>query len=82
MDEQCKQTGAKDGYLAWDQLYLINVKTNMTIYTDEIFGPVLSVVRVKTYEEALKKLLTIIHMETELQSLPMMVARQEDFKMK
>ena len=28
-----------------------HVKTNMTIYTDEIFGPVLSVVRVKSYEE-------------------------------
>ncbi len=28
-----------------------HVKTDMTIYTDEIFGPVLSVVRVKSYEE-------------------------------
>jgi malonate-semialdehyde dehydrogenase (acetylating)/methylmalonate-semialdehyde dehydrogenase len=28
-----------------------HVKTNMSIYTDEIFGPVLSVVRVKSYEE-------------------------------
>ena len=26
----------------------------MSIYTDEIFGPVLSVVRVSTYDEALK----------------------------
>ena len=31
-----------------------HVKPNMKIYTDEIFGPVLSVVRVKTYEEALE----------------------------
>ncbi|MBT6273142.1 MAG: CoA-acylating methylmalonate-semialdehyde dehydrogenase, partial [Chromatiales bacterium] len=30
-----------------------NVKANMSIYTDEIFGPVLSVVRVENYEEAL-----------------------------
>ena len=28
-----------------------NVKPEMSIYTDEIFGPVLSVVRVKSYEE-------------------------------
>ena len=28
-----------------------NVKTNSKVYTDEIFGPVLSVVRVKSYEE-------------------------------
>ncbi len=45
--------GAKDGYWLGPTL-CDNVKTNMTIYTDEIFGPVLSVVRVKTYEEALK----------------------------
>jgi malonate-semialdehyde dehydrogenase (acetylating)/methylmalonate-semialdehyde dehydrogenase len=31
-----------------------NVGTNMSIYTDEIFGPVLSVVRVDTYEEAVE----------------------------
>lgn len=30
-----------------------NVTTDMSIYTDEIFGPVLSVLRVDTYEEAL-----------------------------
>jgi malonate-semialdehyde dehydrogenase (acetylating)/methylmalonate-semialdehyde dehydrogenase len=30
-----------------------NVKTSMSIYTDEIFGPVLSVVRVKSYDEGL-----------------------------
>lgn len=29
-----------------------NVTTDMSIYTDEIFGPVLSVVRAKSYEEA------------------------------
>lgn len=45
--------GAKDGYWLGPTLF-DKVKTNMTIYTDEIFGPVLSVVRVKTYEEALK----------------------------
>jgi len=31
-----------------------NVKANMSIYQEEIFGPVLSVIRVKTYDEALK----------------------------
>jgi malonate-semialdehyde dehydrogenase (acetylating)/methylmalonate-semialdehyde dehydrogenase len=31
-----------------------HVTTNMSIYTDEIFGPVLSVVRVKTYAEAMR----------------------------
>jgi malonate-semialdehyde dehydrogenase (acetylating) / methylmalonate-semialdehyde dehydrogenase len=30
-----------------------NVNSNMTIYKDEVFGPVLSVVRAKNYEEAL-----------------------------
>ena len=45
--------GAKEGFWLGPTLF-DNVKTNMTIYTDEIFGPVLSVVRVKTYAEALK----------------------------
>jgi malonate-semialdehyde dehydrogenase (acetylating)/methylmalonate-semialdehyde dehydrogenase len=45
--------GAKEGYWLGPTLF-DNVKTNMSIYTDEIFGPVLSVVRVKKYEEALK----------------------------
>jgi malonate-semialdehyde dehydrogenase (acetylating)/methylmalonate-semialdehyde dehydrogenase len=31
-----------------------HVKTDMSIYTDEIFGPVLSVVRVDSYEEGVK----------------------------
>ncbi|OZC47928.1 methylmalonate-semialdehyde dehydrogenase (CoA acylating), partial [Rhodococcus sp. RS1C4] len=31
-----------------------NVTTDMSIYTDEIFGPVLSVVRVDTYDQALE----------------------------
>ncbi|MCK2220461.1 CoA-acylating methylmalonate-semialdehyde dehydrogenase [Actinomadura sp. ATCC 31491] len=31
-----------------------NVGTDMSIYTDEIFGPVLSVLRVDTYEEAVE----------------------------
>ncbi len=45
--------GAKEGYWLGPTLF-DHVKTNMTIYTDEIFGPVLSIVRVKSYEEALK----------------------------
>jgi len=31
-----------------------HVKPDMSIYLEEIFGPVLSVIRVKTYDEALK----------------------------
>ena len=31
-----------------------NVKTDMSIYTDEIFGPVLSVVRIHSFEEGLE----------------------------
>ena len=31
-----------------------NLKTSMSIYTDEIFGPVLGVIRVNSYDEALK----------------------------
>ncbi len=31
-----------------------DVKPDMTVYTDEIFGPVLSVVRAETYDEALE----------------------------
>jgi len=31
-----------------------NVTTDMSIYTDEIFGPVLSVVRVESYEDAIQ----------------------------
>mgnify|MGYP002640707242 CR=1 FL=1 len=44
--------GAKEGYWLGPTLF-DNVKTDMSIYQDEIFGPVLSVVRVKSYEEAL-----------------------------
>ncbi len=33
---------------------LDNVKTDMSVYTDEIFGPVLAVVRTETYAEALE----------------------------
>ena len=31
-----------------------NVTTDMSIYTDEIFGPVLSIVRARDYDEAVK----------------------------
>jgi malonate-semialdehyde dehydrogenase (acetylating)/methylmalonate-semialdehyde dehydrogenase len=42
--------GAADGYWLGPTLF-DNVTTDMSIYTDEIFGPVLSVVRVGSYEE-------------------------------
>ncbi|MDH3754651.1 MAG: CoA-acylating methylmalonate-semialdehyde dehydrogenase [Acidimicrobiia bacterium] len=40
-----------DGFFLGVSL-LDNVTADMTVYTDEIFGPVLSVVRVDTYQEA------------------------------
>ncbi len=44
--------GGPDGF--WLGPTLIDqVKPDMSVYTDEIFGPVLSVVRVETYDEAL-----------------------------
>jgi malonate-semialdehyde dehydrogenase (acetylating)/methylmalonate-semialdehyde dehydrogenase len=44
--------GAADGFWLGPTL-LDHVTTDMSAYTDEIFGPVLSVVRVETYAEAL-----------------------------
>ncbi|MFD3506958.1 CoA-acylating methylmalonate-semialdehyde dehydrogenase [Nocardia sp. NPDC058666] len=43
--------GAPDGFWLGPTI-LDNVTPTMSVYTDEIFGPVLSVVRVDTYEEA------------------------------
>jgi malonate-semialdehyde dehydrogenase (acetylating)/methylmalonate-semialdehyde dehydrogenase len=42
-----------DGFFLGVSL-LDNVTPDMSVYTDEIFGPVLSVVRVATYDEAVK----------------------------
>ncbi len=44
--------GAKDGFWLGPTI-LDNVGTQMSVYTDEIFGPVLSVVRVDSYDDAL-----------------------------
>ncbi|MFT4125269.1 MAG: CoA-acylating methylmalonate-semialdehyde dehydrogenase [Gordonia sp. (in: high G+C Gram-positive bacteria)] len=44
--------GAADGFWLGPTL-IDHVTTDMSIYTDEIFGPVLSVVRVDSYDEAL-----------------------------
>jgi malonate-semialdehyde dehydrogenase (acetylating) / methylmalonate-semialdehyde dehydrogenase len=41
-----------EGYFVGPTLF-DHVTTDMSIYTDEIFGPVLSVVRVETYDEAI-----------------------------
>ena len=41
-----------DGFFLVPTL-LDNVKPEMSVYTDEIFGPVLSILRVNTYDEAL-----------------------------
>lgn len=45
--------GGADGFWLGPTLF-DNVTPDMSIYTDEIFGPVLSVVRVDTYDEALE----------------------------
>jgi len=45
--------GADDGFWLGPTLF-DDVRTDMSIYTDEIFGPVLSVVRVESYDEALE----------------------------
>ncbi|MFI1913005.1 CoA-acylating methylmalonate-semialdehyde dehydrogenase [Nocardia sp. NPDC020380] len=44
--------GAADGFWLGPTV-LDHVTTDMTVYTDEIFGPVLSVLRVDSYDEAL-----------------------------
>ena len=44
--------GYEDGYFIGGCLF-DRVTPSMSIYSDEIFGPVLSVVRAKDYEEAL-----------------------------
>jgi len=48
-----KIQGYDNGYFIGPTLF-DNVDKNMTIYKDEIFGPVLSVVRVSSYDEAIK----------------------------
>ncbi|MFC0448157.1 CoA-acylating methylmalonate-semialdehyde dehydrogenase [Rhodococcus jostii] len=45
--------GGKDGFWLGPTL-IDHVTTDMSVYTDEIFGPVLSVIRVETYDEALE----------------------------
>jgi malonate-semialdehyde dehydrogenase (acetylating)/methylmalonate-semialdehyde dehydrogenase len=47
-----KLQGYENGYFIGPTIF-DHVNKDMTIYKDEIFGPVLSVVRVKTYEEAI-----------------------------
>ena len=47
-----KMQGYENGYFVGPTLF-DNVTPDMTIYKEEIFGPVLSVVRAKNYEEAL-----------------------------
>jgi len=47
-----KRAGHEDGYFLGPCLF-DNVKPGMRIYQEEIFGPVLGVVRVKTLQEAM-----------------------------
>jgi len=48
-----KVAGHENGYFLGGTLF-DNVSTDMTIYKDEIFGPVLCIVRVKSLEEAVR----------------------------
>lgn len=48
-----KVEGHEEGFFLGPVLF-DNVTTDMSIYTDEIFGPVLSVVRVDRYEDAIQ----------------------------
>ena len=48
----CKLQGYENGYFIGPTIF-DKVDKKMKIYKEEIFGPVLSIVRVKTYEEAL-----------------------------
>ena len=50
---EIKLQGYEQGFFMGGCLF-DHVKTNMKIYNEEIFGPVLSVVRVKDFEEAIK----------------------------
>src|SRR6187200_2049724 len=50
---QVQADGGKDGFWLGPTL-IDNVTPEMSVYTDEIFGPVLSVVRVESYDEALE----------------------------
>jgi len=50
---QVRADGPAEGYWLGPTLF-DHVTTDMSIYTDEIFGPVLSVVRVDSYDEALR----------------------------
>ena len=50
---EIKLQGYEKGFFMGGCLF-DHVKTNMKIYNDEIFGPVLSIVRVKDFEEAIK----------------------------
>ncbi|MEY4444514.1 MAG: hypothetical protein RL301_593, partial [Actinomycetota bacterium] len=52
MDGRSVNAGG-DGFWLGPTLF-DNLKTSMSIYTEEIFGPVLGVIRVKSYDEAMK----------------------------
>ncbi|WP_037572376.1 CoA-acylating methylmalonate-semialdehyde dehydrogenase [Phaeacidiphilus oryzae] len=51
-EQDANGAGTADGFWLGPTLF-DNVKPDMSVYTDEIFGPVLSVVRVSSYEEGL-----------------------------
>ncbi len=54
VDGRGVEIDGKDGGYFLAPCLFDDVTPDMTVYTDEIFGPVLSVVRVKSYDEGLK----------------------------
>ena len=52
LDGRAFEAAGRDGFFLGASLF-DHVKPNMTIYKDEIFGPVLSVVRAKTLDESI-----------------------------
>lgn len=54
-DPEIKQQGYENGFYMGGSLF-DNVTTDMKIYREEIFGPVLSVTRTGSYEEAINRL--------------------------
>ena len=69
-----KMQGYENGFYIGGRLF-DNVTKDMRIYKEEIFGPVLSVVRANDYDEALR-LPTIMNMATALRSLPATAMRR------
>ena len=77
-----KIQGYENGYFVGPTLF-DNVTEQMTIYKEEIFGPVVSVVRAKTYDEALnlvnnhamEMVLAFIHLTEKFLDILLLIQR-------